>query len=99
LLQVKIADTGIGIPQERLESLFEPFVQGDASIARQYGGTGLGLTISRHFSRALGGDVTVDSEPQRGSTFTVTVETDSLIDVPVLARPEAAAEAGDSAFA
>jgi len=87
LLEVKITDTGIGIPAERVASMFEPFVQADASIARQYGGTGLGLAISRHFSRALGGDIVVTSEAGKGSTFTVTVETGTLVDVAIEADP------------
>lgn len=93
MLRVQISDTGIGISAEQLQNLFQPFVQGDASITRQYGGTGLGLTISRHFCRALGGDVTVTSEPGKGSTFVVTVETGSLAGTEMLARPEAAMEA------
>ncbi len=57
LLEVKITDTGIGIAPDRQASLFQPFVQGDASITRQYGGSGLGLAISQHFARALGGNI------------------------------------------
>src|SRR5208282_6268057 len=78
VLEVKITDTGIGIPSEQQASLFKPFVQGDASITRQYGGSGLGLAISKHFARALGGDIAVISQPGRGSTFTVTVGTGAL---------------------
>jgi signal transduction histidine kinase/CheY-like chemotaxis protein len=88
LLEVKITDTGIGIPPERQASLFQPFVQADVTIARQYGGSGLGLAISRHFARALGGDVTLTSEPGCGSTFTVTVGTGSLFDAAIDERPE-----------
>jgi len=95
MLEVKITDTGIGISAEQLASLFRPFVQGDASISRQYGGSGLGLAISQHFARAMGGDVSVTSEPGRGSTFTVTVETGSLSGVPMHDRPEQAMEAQD----
>jgi Amt family ammonium transporter len=88
VLQVQISDSGIGIPADRLASLFQPFVQGDASISRQYGGSGLGLAISRHYARALGGDVVAKSEAGKGSTFTVTVATGSLVDVAVHERPE-----------
>jgi len=90
MLEVKITDTGIGIPPERQAELFRPFVQGDASISRQYGGSGLGLAISQHFARALGGDICVASEAGRGSTFSVTVETGSLFGVSMHDRPEEA---------
>jgi signal transduction histidine kinase/CheY-like chemotaxis protein/HPt (histidine-containing phosphotransfer) domain-containing protein len=92
-LEVTIVDTGIGIPADQLASLFQPFVQGDATISRQYGGSGLGLAISRHFALALGGDVTVTSNIGSGSTFTVTVGTGSLADAEVHERPEEAMEA------
>ena len=95
-LEVKITDTGIGIQPERQASLFQPFVQADASITRQYGGSGLGLSISKHFARALGGDITVTSEPGRGSTFTVTVGTDSLADAAIQEHPEKAMAAQDN---
>jgi CheY-like chemotaxis protein/HPt (histidine-containing phosphotransfer) domain-containing protein len=75
LLCVDIADSGIGIAAHRLESIFEPFVQAEASTTRQFGGTGLGLTISRRFARALGGDVRASSEPGRGSVFHVSITT------------------------
>ncbi len=70
---VSVADTGIGIAGDIIESLFEPFVQADASTTRKYGGTGLGLPISRRFSRLLGGDLTVVSTPGEGSTFTMRI--------------------------
>jgi signal transduction histidine kinase/CheY-like chemotaxis protein/HPt (histidine-containing phosphotransfer) domain-containing protein len=92
-LEVKITDTGIGIPAEQVSSLFRPFVQGDASITRQYGGSGLGLAISQYFAKALGGNVSVASEVGRGSTFTVTIETGSLIDVAMYERPQEAMDA------
>jgi PAS domain S-box-containing protein len=74
-LGIDIADTGIGIPADKLDAIFEPFVQAEASTTRQFGGTGLGLAISRRFARALGGDVTVSSTPGQGSTFHVTLDT------------------------
>jgi Amt family ammonium transporter len=95
-LQIKIADTGIGISPEQQAALFQAFVQGDVTIARQYGGSGLGLAISRHFSRALGGDITVASEADKGSTFTVTVETGSLNDVEIHQNPEQAMDIKES---
>jgi len=72
-VRVSVEDCGIGIPNHLIESLFEPFVQADASTTRKYGGTGLGLPISRRFSRLLGGDLTVESTPGLGSTFTMRI--------------------------
>lgn len=68
---IDIADTGIGIEPERLEQIFDPFVQVDADLARSRQGTGLGLAISRELARGMRGDITVKSEPGKGSTFTV----------------------------
>ena len=72
-LQVDIIDTGIGMSQEALENIFNPFVQADVTVTRRFGGTGLGLSISRKFARALGGDISVTSIERKGSTFTVTI--------------------------
>lgn len=66
-----VADTGIGMTAEQVGRLFEAFTQADASTSRRYGGTGLGLTITRQFARMMGGDVHVESEPGVGSTFTL----------------------------
>jgi len=73
-IQFDVIDTGIGISPEQIARLFQPFVQADASHTRQYGGTGLGLTISRRLTKALGGDLSVHSVDGEGSTFTVVVE-------------------------
>ncbi len=72
----EVTDTGIGMTAEQVAKLFQPFVQADASTTRKYGGTGLGLTISRRFARLLGGDVTVTSEPGVGTVFTVRIARD-----------------------
>ncbi len=70
-IELAVADTGIGMTAEQQAKLFEEFSQADASTAKRYGGTGLGLAISRKLARMMGGDVTVASEPGRGSVFTV----------------------------
>jgi adenylate cyclase len=70
-IEAAVADTGIGMTPEQQAKLFEEFIQADSSTARQYGGTGLGLAITRKLARMMGGDVTVQSEPGKGSVFTV----------------------------
>lgn len=72
-LNFKVQDTGIGIGQNELERLFAPFTQADSSTTRKYGGTGLGLTISKRLANLMGGDITVESLPDKGSIFTVSV--------------------------
>jgi len=69
-LVVKVSDTGIGIPPERVALLFEKFTQVDSSHTRLYGGTGLGLSIAKAMTEAMGGQLSVESQPGRGSTFT-----------------------------
>ncbi len=67
----RVTDTGIGISNEKWSKLFEPFSQADLSISRVYGGTGLGLALSRRYCRLLGGDITLTSAPGEGSIFTI----------------------------
>ena len=70
-LRIRVKDTGIGIPSDRLQTIFEPFSQGDTSITNRYGGTGLGLAICRRLASLMEGSIDVLSTPGRGSTFTV----------------------------
>ena len=73
VLEICVRDSGIGIGQDKLASIFEPFTQAESSTTRRFGGTGLGLTISRKFARAMGGDITVTSEMGHGSEFRITL--------------------------
>ena len=70
-LMFKVIDTGIGIEKEKQKLIFMPFQQGDGGITRKYGGTGLGLAVTEQFCRLMGGEITLQSEPGHGSTFTV----------------------------
>lgn len=70
-LEISIRDTGIGIAQDQMEDIFQPFVQQKGQTLKAYGGTGLGLTISRRMAEAMGGEITVKNNPDRGSTFTI----------------------------
>ena len=72
-LQIAVHDTGIGIPANKLDEIFESFKQVDTGTTRRYGGTGLGLSICRSLARAMGGDVTVTSQIGQGSTFAITL--------------------------
>jgi len=72
-LSFAVSDTGPGIPADQIQRIFEPYRQADATVTRRYGGSGLGLSISRSLARLLGGDITVTSEPGRGSTFRIEI--------------------------
>jgi PAS domain S-box-containing protein len=88
LLTIDVSDSGIGIPVDKLDSIFDPFVQADTSVTRRFGGTGLGLSISRRFARALGGNIVASSEPGKGSTFAVTIDCGPLDGVRMLEPAE-----------
>ena len=90
-LTVDVIDNGIGIAEDKIATIFEPFVQADSSTTRRYGGTGLGLNISRGLARLMGGDIVATSVLGEGSTFTVTIDPGSLDGVPMLQPDEARA--------
>jgi len=75
---IEVHDSGIGIAANQLDLMFEPFQQADPSITKRFGGTGLGLTISRRFARAMGGDIVAASQPGRGSIMTLTFNSSQL---------------------
>ncbi|MDQ8187470.1 ATP-binding protein [Pelagicoccus sp. SDUM812002] len=72
-IRISVQDTGIGIPKDRQQSVFESFTQATRTTSRHYGGTGLGLTISYRLALAMGGDISLESEPGKGSTFHLTL--------------------------
>ena len=80
-LQIEVHDSGEGIPEHKLETIFEPFAQADASVTRRHGGTGLGLPIARAIAEGLGGGLTATSKPGWGSVFRVEVATGDLAGV------------------
>jgi CheY-like chemotaxis protein len=89
VIQFKVKDTGIGIPPEKFKAVFDPFVQVDGSMSRKHGGTGLGLSISSRLIELMGGNIMVESEVGKGSTFTFTLplpEADASLARP--SRPE-----------
>lgn len=90
-LQIDVIDTAMGISEDKIESLFLPFMQDDNSVTRKFGGTGLGLTICKRLAELLGGEISVSSTVGKGSTFSVTIGTGPLQNVRLLennAKPE-----------
>ena len=81
---VRVRDTGIGIPKEKLVKIFESFTQADSSTTRKYGGTGLGLTISKSLAELMGGVLSADSDTGKGSTFTLELALEITNDQPIL---------------
>jgi signal transduction histidine kinase len=77
-LRFAVTDTGVGIPEDARERIFEKFAQGDSSVNRRYEGAGLGLYIVKKFTELLGGRVSVKSEIEKGSCFTVTIPAEAL---------------------
>ena len=94
LVRIEVADTGAGIPKDKLALIFDKFTQADSSITRKYGGTGLGLAITQKLAELHGGTIRVESEVGKGSTFTVEIPFDVLqMEAPVaVSAPAAAAE-------
>ncbi|MCJ8209075.1 response regulator [Mucilaginibacter sp. RS28] len=86
-IKFSVKDTGVGIPKDKQELVFEAFKQADGSTKRKYGGTGLGLSISRELSRLLGGDIRLESEPGKGSNFMVYIPKNREVAIP-LPQPE-----------
>jgi two-component system CheB/CheR fusion protein len=83
-MQFEVIDTGIGMSDRQLKTLFKPFTQGDSSMVRKFEGTGLGLSISQRLAQKLGGKITVESTADVGSKFTLTIQTGSVRSVPLV---------------
>lgn len=93
LLVFQVIDTGIGMSEEEMRRLFRPFSQASKSTSRHFGGTGLGLTISRHLTELMNGQIWVASQPGQGSTFTFSLPIGSLLETRLLDNPDEARQA------
>ena len=87
MLRITVSDTGCGMAPEASARVFDAFAQADASTTRQFGGTGLGLTISKQLAELLGGDIELESIEEQGSTFTLTVATGPIDGIPMITDP------------
>jgi len=92
-IQFRVSDTGIGISAKQKENLFQEFAQADPSIARKYGGTGLGLAITHRFVQLMKGRINVESEPEKGASFTVQLPAQGVIETAESAPSEGASDA------
>ncbi len=90
-IRFDVIDTGIGMTRQQVEDVFKPFSQADSSMSRRHGGTGLGLAISQRLADMLGGGITVESQPNQGSTFRLAVCAGPMDDVGMITGPEQAA--------
>lgn len=90
-LRIDVIDTGIGMAPSVLEKIFDPFAQADSSVTRRFGGTGLGLAVSKQLAEALGGEVSVTSQEGKGSTFTLVISTGPLEGIAMITADQAAA--------
>ena len=84
-IKFSVSDTGIGMAPDQMEKLFQPFVQGDASTSRKFGGTGLGMTITHRFCQMMGGEISAASEPGGGTTFTIRLPAQVKVQPPAAA--------------